>query len=88
MKRGERLAAGAGSGEIVVDDEAAAEVHGAASGGGLEDGELFEAKFGAEFRGVASARPAQIVGKNIAVLLFDGGQISRGANGSRCHPRS
>ncbi len=52
-----------------------------ASGGRLEDGELFEAQFGAELRSMASASPAQIVGKNVAVLVFDGGQVFRGANG-------
>ncbi len=88
QESGEGLAAGAGSGGIVVDQEAAAEVHGAASGGRFKDRELFEAKFAAELHGMASVRPAQIIGKNIAVLVFNGGQKLRGANGSRCHHRS
>ncbi len=37
--------------------------------------------FSAELCGVASVGPAHIVGKNVAVLPFDGGQIFRSANG-------
>ncbi len=50
-------------------------LHCATSSGRLENRELFETKFAAELHGMASASPAQIVGKNVTVLVFDGGQI-------------
>ncbi len=85
---GEGLAAGAGSREIVVDKEVAAEVHCAARGGRFEDGELLEPKFAAELRGVASVNPAQIVGKNVAVLVLDSRQVFRRANGCGAIPKT
>jgi len=44
---------------------------------------LFKAQFGAELRGVASVDPAQIVGNDVAALLFDGGLVPGAANRRR-----
>ena len=49
----------------------------------FQDRELFEPKFGAELRRVASVDPVQVVGKNIAMLMLNGRQILRGANRRR-----
>ena len=78
QKSGNRLSARTGRCGIV--GEVAAERHVATGGGWLEYRELFEAKFSAKLRGVASLNPAQIVGKNITVLMFICGQVFRAAN--------
>ena len=83
---GDGLATGTGCGGIV--SEIVAEAHVAARRSRFVNGELFEAEFGAHLRSVASVGPAQIVGKDVAVLLFDGGLVSGSANAGGAIPEA
>src|SRR5208282_3795154 len=72
----------------VVDEEVAAEVHGTPSRGRFEYPELLEPKFAAKPCGMPPPGPAQIVGKDVAVLALDGGLVFRCANGGGAVPEA